>query len=216
MERVVCKRLDQPAGQSPISSNPYQSPNIACVNERDFDVTLPGTECYRIRPFLLYLGIIFSVLFATLGIASVSTALANADKSFPHPVRFALFFGVVWGAATCSGLLLLFGYFRERLWITPRAIVQQGFIFRRAIPVMAITHLKWHGQPSGGKVVVHHPLGRIVVYFANFTTGSQADLITYFRNVVPAERQQGWNAAFETKVHRTLLERAPAKARHKA
>jgi hypothetical protein len=174
--------------------------------------TCPIPACYRLGPQYLILGIVCLTFFLAIGIGSVYVAYWNIDGSFGRPKLAALGFGVFWSFWVLLALWLIVAFFRERLFVTPNAITQQGCIRKRTINSTDVIQIVWKRFPQGGSVIVRSHFTRIKIYLSNFTRDEQNQLIAYLREMYSPAIHENWTRFIEARLQ-AVSEHALRKSR---
>lgn len=147
---------------------------------------------FRLRWYYLVIGIVGAVFFAAMGLFSVCSAYWNIDGSFPHPVRFAIGLGIVWSAFVLVSLWIITAYFRERLELTPVAIILQGVVYKRVIRWDDVSKVAWRRGPRQGVIVIRTSTGRSRIWLDNFTDDERRTIIDFVQHSIPVDLQEGW------------------------
>jgi len=184
------------------------------VNSRSITcgTTCPATACYRPGPQYLIVGVVCLTFFLAIGIGSVCVAYWNVDGSFGRPKLAALVFGVFWSFWVLLALWLIVAYFRERLFMTPNAITQQGCILKRTVISSDAIQIVWRRFPRGGSVIIRSHFYRIKIYLSNFTGDEQDQLIAYLREMFSPTIQENWTRFIEARLQ-PVSRQAPRKSR---
>lgn len=172
----------------------------------------PTTECYRLGPQYLVLGIVCLAFFLAMDVGSVYVAYWNIDGSFGRPELAAVVFGVFWSLWVLLSLWLIIAYFRERLFVSADAITQHGCIRKRTINFPDVIKIVWKRIPKGGSVIIRGHFSRIKIYLSNFTSDEQDRLITLLRGEFAPEIQEGWERFNESRLL-VVAARTPTKSR---
>jgi hypothetical protein len=103
-----------------------------------------------------------------------------------------------------SGLLLLYSclivyYFRKRLLVTNTEVIQCGFFGTQKFAIEDVTHIAWPQCPGrkwpylpASTVVVQTESATIKIDFGSFTRVQGQEIILFFRNRFPVEKQENW------------------------
>lgn len=136
----------------------------------------------------------------------------NIDGSFPHPKLATLVLGVFWSFWVLLSLQTIVAYFRERLFVTPDAIIQHGCIRKKTINITNVVQLVWRRFLLGGSVIVRSHFSRIKIHFSNFTTDEQDQLIACLRRTISPRIQEDWMRFTEAR-RQLISNRTPKKSR---
>jgi hypothetical protein len=167
---------------------------------------------YRIRNYYLAVGLTCTACFTAFGVVSTLAALWNSDGSFPHPLGFAVLFGVFWSCFSLLGIWLVLAYFRERLFVSDLGIRQKGCFRTRTLQFAQLITARWRTWPQNGSLVLKSPEQRIVVDFDNFQESERIELIEFFRQRL-AESSENW-IRFEASYLVPRVVPAQARRRH--
>lgn len=159
-------------------------------------------RCYRPRRYYLLVGVVYTVVFAAMGIVSMVVALWNVDGSIARPKLAALIVGTFWSGFTLLGVWIIVAYLRERLVIGEAVIVQRGICRTRALALPDVRQITWRARPVGGSVVVRTPSETATIYLHNFTLAEREELIRFFHEAFAAEIHENWSR-FEEVVQRS-------------
>lgn len=160
-----------------------------------------GARCFRLRRYYLVVGLLGAAFFSVMGVASTIAAYWNIDGSFPRPRLSALIFGLCGSGFLLLSVSLILAYFRERLFLTGKTIIQMGIIRTRAIDYAQVIHVKWRCWPVGGSIVVRTHFEKATIWLDNFTTKEREEIARFFRETFAHENQDNW-PRFEDFTHR--------------
>jgi hypothetical protein len=127
-----------------------------------------------------------------MGVASTLGAYWNIDGSFPRPKLDALICGVIWSSFTLLAVWIIFAYFRERLYLASKTVIQHGIIRSRTIHSEDVVHINWRRWPAGGSIVVQTPSAKIKIELGNYTREEREEIIRFFRERFASELQNNW------------------------
>ena len=142
------------------------------------------TDCYRMRPYFRIVGIICTVFFAVVGVASTLVAYFNVDGSFARPRLAALIFGLFWSAFTFLGVWLLLLYYKYRLFVSDLSLRQKGVLLDRRIDLNFVDELKWRRFPAGGSIRLSGMFGVLKIEFGNFNIVDREELVSVLRHAI--------------------------------
>jgi hypothetical protein len=154
-------------------------------------------RCFCLRRYYLVVGVLCGVFYSVMGLASTLAAYWNIDGSFPQPKVDALICGVIWSGFTLLAVWIILAYFRERLYLANKTIIQHGVIRSRTIYCADIVHINWRRRPSGGSMVIQTPSAKVKIYLNNFTSEEREVLVRFFREACASVLQGNWSL-FET------------------
>jgi hypothetical protein len=158
-------------------------------------------RCFGPHRFVLVVGVLCGVFSSAMGVDSTLAAYWNIDGSFPQPKLDALFFGIGWSGATLLGVWIILAYFRERLYLANKTIIQKSVIRSRMIHSDDVVHVNWRRWPSGGSIVVQTPSAKIIIGLGNLKKGEREEIIWFFRETFARELQDNW-LRFEDRARR--------------
>jgi hypothetical protein len=163
------------------------------------------------RRFYLVVGVLCGVFFSVMGVASTLSAYWNIDGSFPQPKLAALIFGIGWSCFTLLAVWIILVYFRERLYLANKTIIQNSVIRSRTIHSEDVVHVNWRRWPAGGSIwrrwpaggsiVVQTPSAKIKIGLGNLTKEEREEIIRFFRETFASELQDNW-LRFEDRARR--------------
>lgn len=159
-----------------------------------------GGKDYRLSKQRLISGILCTVVFSGMAVASFTIGLMDADSSFARPLSAATCVGASYSCFALLGVWLIVSCYRERLRISGDAVLAIGCFRRRVLQLSSISQVVWRVSPAGGSVVLHGENKRIVVYFVNYDPTSRRELIAFFRQALPEGIQKQW-PRFESRLH---------------
>src|SRR4051794_19199445 len=113
-----------------------------------------SVQSFRLRRHFRNVGILCAVCFAAAGVVSTLYAYINPNSEFIRPRLAMLVFGLGWSSFVCLAVWLIAAYYRERLFLTERAIVQHGVIGRCTLEVSDVLRIEWHERPLDGSITV--------------------------------------------------------------
>jgi hypothetical protein len=152
-----------------------------------------GQDVYRPRRDDLVVGIVCAIFFSTMAIVSVVAAYWNIDGSFARPLLAAIIFGIFWSIFLLLSVWVLLAYFRERLVVDRTTITQHGIFRCKRLCIDDATEIKWRRIPEGGSIVIRTAKRKIKIYFDNFATNQQHELISILHGTFAPDIQQGWS-----------------------
>jgi hypothetical protein len=159
-------------------------------------------RCFGPHRFVLVVGVLCGVFCSVMGVASTLAAYWNIDGSFPRPKLAALIFGIGWSGFTLLAVWIIFAYFRERLYLASKTVIQHSVIRSRTIYCKEVVRINWRrGRPSGGRIVIQTPSAKIKIYLGNFTREEREEIIRFFRETFASELQDNW-LRFEDRARR--------------
>jgi hypothetical protein len=158
------------------------------------DKRQPPAQARRFGPrrFYLVVGVLCGVFFSVMGVASTLSAYWNIDGSFPRPKLAALIFGIGWSGFTLLAVWIILAYFRERLYLASKTVIQHSVIRSRTIYCKDVVHINWRRRPSGGSIVIQTPSAKVKIYLDNFTREEREEIIRFFRETFASELQDNW------------------------
>ena len=158
-------------------------------------------KCFRLRRYYIVVGVFCAVFFSIIGITSTVAAYWNIDGSFPRPKLAALIFGLFWSGFLLLAVWVILAYFRERLFLAGKTIVQLSIIRSRAIDCEHVILVKWRCWPVGGSIVARTHFEKITIYLDNFMAEEREEIIRFFRETFTPVIQDNWSR-FEDFHHR--------------
>lgn len=178
------------------------------------DIWQPPSDAktFRLRRSVLFIGIVCAVVFLFFDVGSTTVAYWNIDGSFARPKPAALLFGVFWSAMLLLAIFMIVGYFRERLFLAPTSIMQQGTIGSRTMAVGEVTAVIWRCRPVGGSIVVRDQSRKIKIQLGVFAPHDADEIIRFFRDTFPEAIQQNW-VSFESFKHEFSRPPSPSRRR---
>ncbi len=147
---------------------------------------------FRMKRSVRTEGILCTVAFVAMGIFSVVVALMNEDGSIARPLLAAVLFGVFWSAFSLLGILLLITHHRYRLFLGEQRIKQVGCFRSIQISIDDIHTAEWNTHPPAGSLLVNTSDKRFRIRFDSFTAADREVVITFLREHLAADCQQGW------------------------
>ncbi|HMP03757.1 MAG TPA: hypothetical protein PKC45_14765 [Gemmatales bacterium] len=159
----------------------------------DIDQLSTGARCFRLRRYYLVVGVVCTVFFAVMGIASTVAALWNIDGSFARPKLAALIFGIFWSGFTLLAVWVIVAYFRERLYFGKAGVVQHGIFRSRTLLIEEVQQIRWRTWPVGGSVVIRTHSEKATIHLDNFTKDEREELIRFLRESFAVEIQENWS-----------------------
>jgi len=144
------------------------------------------------RRFYLVVGVLCGVFFSVMGVDSTLAAYWNIDGSFPRPKLAALIFGIGWSGFTLLAVWIILVYFRERLYLANKTIIQNSVIRSRMIHSEDVVHVNWRRWPAGGSIVVQTPSAKIRIGLGSLTKEEREEIIRFFRETFARELQDNW------------------------
>lgn len=165
---------------------------------------------FRIRRYYLVLGLVCGGFSAAMGISSTIAAFWNIDGSFPHPKLTALILGTFWSGFTLLACWMIAAYFRERLVLSARRIVQRDVFREQAVDLGAVHRVRWRTWPVGGSIVVYSPAAKIVIYLDNFSRHERAAIVRFIRKNFDESIQERWTQFEESTARASKLPQEPS------
>ena len=154
--------------------------------------TANGVKEFRPHVSQFWTGIVATVLFALVAIGHVFLALENCDRSFQHPVAAAIALFIFWGGFSLLGAWLVADYFRSKLVLTEEGVVKLGVLWSRGMEFDKVNEARWRPIPAGGSLKLRDASGRMTITFGGRSTGQREELASRLRDLIPIERQSGW------------------------
>jgi hypothetical protein len=148
---------------------------------------------FRLRRWLLPLGVIFTVCFVVAGVFSTHAAYSNIDGSFLYPKPTALFFGVFCSCMTLLGAWMTLSVIRFRLFVTETAITEVRIIGSTTIEIADASRVVWRRYPAFGSVIIRTTATKIKIEFGNFARKQRDELMAFCHCRLADEIQEGWS-----------------------
>jgi hypothetical protein len=151
-------------------------------------------HCYRMHPKWMALSI--GVVLFCAAVPIVGTVLMICFAAPGEVLRGIL---MIWCLSACWGPFLAVGAYlfvsarRYRLLLGDDALCEQGAIKEKFVAVAEIQQLRWSSFPDGGSIVAVGLFGKIDISLMMLRTVDRPQVITWFREHIPAERQIGWS-----------------------
>lgn len=149
-------------------------------------------KCFRLRRYFLVAGIFCAVFFSVVGVIFTVAAYWNIDGSFPRPKLAAMLFGIFFSGFTLLAVWVILAYFRERLFLGSKTIIQRGIIRSKAIDFEQVIRVSWRCRPVGASIVARTHFDKVTIYLFNFKTGEREEIVRCFREVFAEEIQDNW------------------------
>jgi len=150
------------------------------------------TKTFRLKKSTLYLGLSSALLFLVL----------NASLFWLNPPRNDEYdAGKLIGIVGCTPILifmlsvsvyLVVAYKIERTVFDNGSIIIKSVFQNCQFGATDITQLKWRLFPSGGSIIIRGPHSKGRLDFGGFLDGDKLQIIRQIRELVPADKQQGW------------------------
>lgn len=152
---------------------------------------------YRMSPSSFYTGVVCTIFFLIVDIASVIVVLSDIDGEFPRPVPMAIFFGAFWTTWVLIGIYSIVAHFQERLILETDTVTQKSVITKKSIHLHQISGIEWRLLPQSGIIKVHSNETKFRIHTSNFLKQDRTEIIEYFRSSVAEELQTGWEESQE-------------------
>jgi hypothetical protein len=149
-------------------------------------------RCFCPRRYYLVVGVLCGVFYSVIGVAAMVAAYWNIDGSLPLPKLEALICGVICSGFTLLAVWIILAYFRERLILASKTVVQHGVIRSRTIYCADIVHINWRWRPYSGSIVIQTPSAKFKIYLNIFTRDEREVIIRFFRETSASELQDNW------------------------
>lgn len=152
---------------------------------------------YRMSPSSFYTGVVCTIFFLIVDIASVIVVLSDIDGEFPRPVPMAIFFGAFWTTWVLIGIYCIVAYFRERLILQSDSVSQLSVFSKKTFHIHEIKEIEWRLLPRTGLIKVFAGDSKLSVHTSSFAQQDRTEIIEYFRSAVAEELQSGWKESQE-------------------
>ena len=145
---------------------------------------------YRLSRHFLEIGLAAVVLFALIGVESVTAALLNSDGSFRSPAAAAAIFGAFWSCMVLPGVWLILIQSRHRLFVDSTTVRVTGCFTTQQVRLANLTKATW--KSLGGSLVLKEHCNIVKIGFGNYTYEERRELIQFFREALAGREQDGW------------------------
>jgi hypothetical protein len=172
-------------------------------------MTSGSGKTYRLGRSYLRQGIICGIAFLIFGVGSSLASYFNIDGSFAEPELGALIFAVFWSFPMMLAIWMIAAYYRERLILEPRGIVQHGVFRIRRFEHCEVRQVYWNPRTIAGIVVVKTLAEKIKIYLDNFTKPERAEIVQYLRTNFAEAAHENW-PVFDASISRAKIPPKPS------
>lgn len=172
-------------------------------------MTLVSCKTYRLRRSYLKQGIIYGTTFLVFGVGSSLASYFNIDGSFAEPELGALIFAVFWSFPMMLAIWMIVAYYRERLILEPKAIVQHGVFRIKRLENFEVRQVYWNPLTIAGTVLVKTLAEKIKIYLDNFTESERIEIVQYLRTNFAEAAHENW-PVFDASISRAKIPPKPS------
>lgn len=147
---------------------------------------------YRLSRHSLEIGLAAVVMFALMGVGSVTAALLNSDGSFRYPAAVAVIFGGFWSCLVLLGVWLILIQSRHGLFVDSTTVRVTGCFTTQQVRLANLTKTTWKSFNKGGSLVLKEHCNIVKIGFGNYTYEERQELIQFFREALAGREQDGW------------------------